>query len=105
VLLQSEERGDVRVREGGEDLGLALEAAEAAGVGEELRGQDLEGDVAFQAPRPRYARPMPPCPSRSRMRKCPRRSPGLRSTVARGSSRLTGPTRAGLAVFVDGRPV
>ena len=45
-LLQAEEGGDVRMREGGEDLRLALEAGESVGVGGERLGQQLQRDVA-----------------------------------------------------------
>jgi hypothetical protein len=42
------DREDVRMRERGDGLGLALEARERVGVGGQLRGEDLDGDVAVE---------------------------------------------------------
>jgi hypothetical protein len=41
-LLEAEDGPDVRVVEGGEELGLALEAPEALGVLRDLRGEELD---------------------------------------------------------------
>ena len=43
-----EDREDVRVRERGDGLGLALEARERVGVRGQLRGKDLDRDVAVE---------------------------------------------------------
>ena len=40
---------DVGMREGGHDLGLALEAGQPGRILGKLRGQDLDGDVAIES--------------------------------------------------------
>ena len=47
-LLEPVDRGDVRVVEGGEEVRLALEAAEALGVLRDLGRQHLDRDVAAE---------------------------------------------------------
>ena len=42
------DREDVRMRERGDGLGLALEARERVGVRGQLRGEDLDGDLAVE---------------------------------------------------------
>src|SRR4029079_7178406 len=48
-LLEAENRGDIRVMELGEELGLALEARQALGVAEEGLGEQLDRHLAPQA--------------------------------------------------------
>ena len=48
LLLDAEERGDVRMVQRGEDPRLALEPCDALGIGGERRGQRLQRDVAAQ---------------------------------------------------------
>ena len=52
--LEAVDAGDIRVVEGGEELGLALEAGRALDVVHEFLGKDLDGDLAAEA---RVARP------------------------------------------------
>mgnify|MGYP000293648354 CR=1 FL=1 len=47
-VLEAVDTGDVRVRQSGEDAGLALEALQALGVLGEALGQHLQGDVAAE---------------------------------------------------------
>ncbi len=48
LLVQAVDRGDVGVVEGGEQLGLALEAGQPLGVAGERVGEDLDGDLAVE---------------------------------------------------------
>lgn len=47
-LLEAVDRGDARVVEGGEELRFTLEAGEPHGVAGEVRGQQLERDLAVE---------------------------------------------------------
>ena len=47
-IFETVDRGDVRMIEGGEHLGFALETREAIGVERQGLREDLHGDVAIQ---------------------------------------------------------
>ena len=62
-VVQAVDRGDVRVVERREQLGLALEARQALGIAGEAVGEDLDRDVALERVSvARQTSPMPPSP-------------------------------------------
>ena len=48
-LFEAVDRADVRMAEGGEDFGFALETRDAISVLRKVRGHRLDGDLAVQA--------------------------------------------------------
>ena len=78
-LLETIDRGDVRMVERGEDLRLALEPGEAIGVVRERAGQDFQRDVAVRASC-RARDTLRPCRPR-RCGRSPRRGQGERQAI------------------------